>query len=191
MALLIGDHLTPAANQVPYWTGTEWALRDMDPTKIAVLTPSGAIIPTADGAEKTQIEGTNFSYIVLDFDQASAEEAYWSFDLPPDFDATKNIVATFTWKASAAAVAGNVKWGISVGGRADGEVWDAALGAEQTVQPTVEDVATEISKDSVAGWASGLAAGDTVIVMVRRVAGDDTMAEDARLLMVVISYEET
>ncbi|MBA7605664.1 hypothetical protein ES703_12798 [subsurface metagenome] len=189
MALLIGDHLTPAANQVPYWTGTEWALRDMDPTKIAVLTPSGAIIPAADGAEKTQIDGTNFSYFVLDFDKASAEEAYWEFAIPPDFDNTKNILVTFFWKA-VAAVAGNVKWGVSVLGRANGEVWDAALGAEQTVTDDTEDVATEMSVSSVSAFASGWEGYDAAIVKVRRVAGDDTMDEDARLLMVVISYEE-
>ena len=190
MGLILGDHLTPTTDNVPYWTGTEWALRAVDRTKIAVLTPAGAIIPAADGGAKTQIEGTNFSYFVLDFDQTSPEEAYWQFDIPPDFDATKNIVVTFTWKGIA-AVAGDVKWGVSVAGRADGEVWDAALGAEQTVQPTVEDVITEISKDSVAAFASGWVGGDTAIVKVRRVAGDDTLAEDARLLMVVISYEET
>jgi hypothetical protein len=159
-------------------------------TKIAVLTPAGAIMPTVNPAEQHMIDGTNFSYYVLDFDQTTPELAYWEFAIPPDFNATKNIVVTFFWKAIA-AVAGNVKWGVSVLGREDGEVWDAALGAEQTVQPTVEDVITEISVDSVAAFASGWAAGDAAIVQVRRVAGDDTLAEDARLLMVVISYEET
>ncbi len=190
MAFIYGDPANWSEEDILRFLDGRWTSVAHDRTKIAVLTPAGAIIPVADGAAKTQIEGTNFSYFVLDFDQTSPEEAYWQFDIPPDFDATKNIVVTFTWKGIA-AVAGDVKWGVSVAGRADGEVWDAALGAEQTVQPTVEDVITEISKDSVAAFASGWVGGDTAIVKVRRVAGDDTLAEDARLLMVVISYEET
>lgn len=171
-------------------TGVHSDMIRQDKTKIAVLTPSGAIIPTADGAEQQMIDGTNFSYYVLDFDQTSPEEAYWQFALPPDFDATKNIVVTFFWKAIAAGV-GNVKWGVSVLGRADGEVWDVALGPQQDVTDTTEDVATEVSKCAVPAFASGWAAGDVAIVEVMRIAGADTLAEDARLLMVVIDYEET
>ncbi|GAI39253.1 unnamed protein product [marine sediment metagenome] len=44
-----------------------------------VLTPAGAIIPTAAGAEQKQIEGTNHSYYVLAFDTTTLEKADWQF----------------------------------------------------------------------------------------------------------------
>lgn len=52
------------------------------PYRTIVLTPGGAILPSSNGAGRTQTDGTNLSYLTLDFDQSTDEKAYWIFRVP-------------------------------------------------------------------------------------------------------------
>jgi len=165
-----------------------WA-NPADKTKIAVLTPSGAILPATAGAEQAKTDGTNFSYYTLNFDQTAEEKAYWEFALPPDFDAAQNILIDIWWFG--ALITGAAVFGVSVLGRTTGEAYDAALGTEQLVTTTIAGVTLQLNKSTPAAFASGWAAGDVVIIKLARKAADvaDTLAEDAKMVMVVVSYE--
>jgi len=157
-------------------------------TRLIVLTAAGAITPTTGGAAQTKVDGTNHTFYVLDYDPAADEHAYWQFAVPDDYDGG-NITVTIVYKA-VAAITGAVVWNCRTLGITDGEVWDAALGTAQAVTDTVEDIATEINEVSFTAFSPGWAAGDQIIFEVTRDADNasDTLAEDARLLMVKIAY---
>ncbi len=156
------------------------------PTRFMTLFPDDAILPTTNPAAKAKIDGTNFSYDVLDFDQATEESCFWERFLTPDYDA-ENIVLDIYWIATPAA--GDVKFGFSVLGREKGETWDAALGTERTVvQPT--GGAGVLNKARITTFSPGWSPGDVLLFKLARKAADaaDTLAADARVVKVVVSY---
>lgn len=156
------------------------------PTRFMTLIPEDAILPTASPPALTMVDGANFSYNVLDFDQDAEEKAYWEWFLTPDY-LEENIVVDIYWIATPAA--GDVKFGFSVLGREKGEAWDAALGAERTVvQPT--GGAGVLNKARITTFSPNWTAGDVVLFKLARKAADvaDTLAADARVVKVVASY---
>ena len=65
-----------------------------------ILTAAGAIVPTTSGAAKTQVDGTNHSYYVLDYDASSDEAAFWQWTMPDSYD-NGTIDITYYWEAGA------------------------------------------------------------------------------------------
>ena len=96
-----------------------------------VMLPEDAILPVANPPAKASTDGANFSYETLDYDDGTEETAYWERWLTPDYD-LENVVADIDWIAAAGA--GDVKFGLQVLGRAEGEAWDVALGAEGSLK---------------------------------------------------------
>ena len=156
------------------------------PTRFMTLIPDDAVLPAANPAALASVDGVNFSYECLDFDQATEESAYWEWYLSPDY-LSENIVVDIYWIATPAA--GDVKFGFSVLGREKGETWDSALGTERTVvQPT--GGAGVLNKARITTFSPGWAAGDVLLFKLARKAADaaDTLADDARMVKVVVSY---
>ena len=156
------------------------------PTRFLELIPDDASLPAAGAPAKSTIDGANFSYDVLDFDQAAEEKCYWQKFLTPDYHA-ENLVVDIYWVATPAA--GDVKWGVSVLGRQKGETWDAALGTEKVVVGTTQG-ANLLNRTRIATFSPNWAPLDSIVVKLARKAADaaDTLAADARVLKVVPSY---
>jgi hypothetical protein len=94
-------------------------------TECLMLDAGAAIVPSSGGAATGQVDDTNFSYRVLDFDDTSDENAYWSFELPANFAGfTASVTPVWTVAACTADTADDVCWIIDGGGIADDEAWD-------------------------------------------------------------------
>ncbi|MBA7716740.1 hypothetical protein ES703_125816 [subsurface metagenome] len=149
-----------------------------------VMLPEDAILPVANPPAKASTDGANFSYETLDYDDGTEETAYWERWLTPDYD-LENVVADIDWIAAAGA--GDVKFGLQVLGRAEGEAWDVALGAEETViSPT--GGAGVLNRARISTFAPGWAKEDNLVFKLARKAADDNLVGDAKVLKVVVSY---
>jgi len=159
-----------------------------DKTRPINLTPAGATIPATNGAEQTQVNGTNFSYYVLNFDKATDEKAYWFFIVPEKYDGG-NVVFNVWCKTT--VTTGNVMWVIKTVDVADGATFDSALSTTiafdaKAVDGTAGD-AFIASKTSDPGWTAGRYA----IIELSRDADNasDTADADVSVLMIEINYE--
>lgn len=155
--------------------------------RCVTLLPCDAVLPTANPPAKTKTDGANFTYDTLDFDPDTEQSAYWVFNLSPDYT-DENFMLLIRWKST--ATTGDVKWGLSVLGREEGEVWDAALGTEQTKITTAQDVAGELAYSLIPSFNPLCSPNDTVIVKLARKAADglDTMAADACVTEVFLVF---
>lgn len=160
---------------------------DYDKGRRAVLTPSGAIVPTTAGAEQKQTNGTNFSYYTLNFDKATDEAAYWVFNVPDDYDG--GAIAVNIWYKTTVNT-GAVVFNVQVLGREEGETFDSALGTAQAVTDTVPATAGNIGICAPPAFSPGWSAGDLVVVKLLRDAdnGSDTADADIEVVMVEVEY---
>ena len=131
--------------------------------------------------------GQNIPYNQIEFDPATEEAGWWGFALPKNFLREQPIKVRVHWIAET-AIAGDVVLGISVLGREEGEVFDAALGTEVEVTDTTQDVAGEMTTTEITLTPAqhALAPGDVVTLQLARKAANaaDTLAEDADVVMV-------
>ncbi len=167
----------------------EITLGSATPHRHMILLPEDAILPTANPPAKATTDGANFSYETLAYDQATEEKAYWERWLSPDYK-NENITADIFWKATPAT--GDVKWGIQVLGRKEGETWDSALGTEKTVVDATGG-AEVVNKASIQTFPPNWEGQDILMFKIARKAadGEDTLAGDAEILKVVIKYTTT
>jgi len=144
-------------------------------------------MPVANPPALVTTDGANFSYNTLDFAPDTEESCYWEKPLAPDY-AGEDIFLIIKWKST--AIAGNVKWGVSVLGREAGEVFDVALGTEQTIITTTENVAGELVYSLILPFPPSLSPNDTLIVKLARKAADaaDTMLTDALVMEVFLVW---
>lgn len=154
------------------------------------LSAAGMWPSTTNGcADATKVEfGTNdIDVYVMDFDQSSDEYAQISIAMPTDWDGS-TITAQFYWTSG---TTGAVVWGIQGQSYGDGVAIDSSWGTAQTV--TDSNAATDrvqISSVTSAVTISGAGAGELVQFRIYRDAdnGSDTLAADARLVGVLITY---
>lgn len=155
----------------------------------ATLTPLGAVIDTGDaGPSKTQIDGTNHAYYVLDYADAATETAYWQFSMPRDYVA-RDMVFIIRW-FSAAATTNEARWAVATLGRTNDEAWDVALSADIAVDDTTSGTAGRISEATITMTSAqhGIVDGDTVVVAIRRLGGhaNDDLVGDARFVSCLV-----
>lgn len=135
---------------------------------------------------------TRNSHLVLEFDDASTESAYWQCLMPRHY-AGGGVTATIVWMG-ATATSGNVVWGVAFE-RHDDEVTD--LDADSFATAGTATAATAATSGAVQYTAiaftngaamDSIAAGEAFRIRVQRVGGDaaDTMAGDAQLLCVEV-----
>ncbi len=159
-----------------------------DKTRHINLTPAGAIVPATNGAEQTQVDGTNKSYYVLNYDKSTDEHAYWHFVVPEQYDGGNCV---FDIWCKSAATSGAVIFVISTGDVADAATFDAALGTTITfdakaVDGTAGD-AFVASKTADPGWTAGRLA--TVKLTRDADNANDTAGADVSVLIIEIKFE--
>ncbi len=127
----------------------------------------------------------------MDFDQTTNEYAQWNVAMPSDWDAG-TVNAVFYWTVAAGA-AGTVIWyfqGIAYG---DDDPIDVAWGAAQGVTDNWlanddEHITGTTASVTVAGTP---AASEDVQFRCYRDAASDTMADDARLIKIRVTFTRT
>lgn len=165
VVLLGNQTVTIGSGSAPTYSGGD------RPTRTAILTASGAILPSSNAPTRSTVTGTNFAYTVLDYPLVgTASQAYWILRMPNGFDGTADITVLVYWKGDAAST--NPTWGIAGLGRIEGEAWDTALGTENTAADS-QAAAADLATTSITWTAAnhGLAAGDIAVVRIRRTAG--------------------
>ena len=158
-----------------------------DVTRLIVLTPGAAILPSSGAPALSQINGTNFPFYALDFDQATDETAFWEFIVPADF-VSQNVTISAWWLST--VTSGAVTWALQTGSRGSGAAFDSALGTAQTVTTTTAGTAGYLNKSTFPAFNPGWTARQIGIIKLYRDADNasDTMAADARLVMLEIGY---
>jgi hypothetical protein len=176
-------------------SGADWeAIEGEAPSATGeiMLTAAGGWPSTTGGcAANAKVEyGTNdVDLYALDFDPDADEYAQWTVWMPDDWDGG-TIAAKFAW--TAASGSGDVVWAIQGRAYANDDPIDAAWGTAQTAT----DALTATGDLCISGatpdctLAGTPAAGQFVQLRVYRDANaaGDTLAADARLLAVKITY---
>ncbi len=164
----------------------------VDTTGEIMLTAAGGWPSTTGGcAANAKVEyGTNdVDLYTLDFDPDSDEYAQWTVWMPDDWDGG-TVTAKFAW--TAASGSGDAVWGIQGRAYADDDAIDAAWGTAQTVADTLTAAGDVCLSGATPACtlAGSPAAGQLVQFRVYRDAdaGGDTLAADARLLAVKLTY---
>ena len=160
------------------------------PYRTIVLTPGGAITPSANGVDKSTTDGTNFSYQTMDFDNTVDQIAYWVFKVPGSLTSTTAEVSIL-WTAAAGTVGDEVQFEVSAGGRANDEVIDTALGTAVELDDAL--IATgDLHITSAVTLTHGWVADDLAIVkLIRDVDGPSgtDLAQDAKVLGLIIEWK--
>ena len=159
---------------------------------IMLTAAGGAPLTTAGCSEPTKVEAAtnDINYFVLDFDASTEEHAFWSFQMPENWDAG-TVNAQFYWTNASGLTTEGVVWGIAGGCWADDAAIDASLGTEiSTTDTWLAQGDMHISPESSDITIANAAAGEWVNIVVARKTGDasDDMTGDARLIGVKLTY---
>ncbi len=157
-----------------------------------VWIPASAWIPrttTGAGIDSRELSTNKINTDELLFDAGTDEFAQALVVMPNNWNAG-TVTAKFHWTASTGS--GDVVWGLQGRAYANDDALDQAMGTAQTATDTLTatndvDISPATSAITLGGTA---AAGNPVIFQVYRDAdaAGDTLAVDARLLGVEISY---
>lgn len=157
-----------------------------------VWIPASAWIPrTTSGCGVNSLEASTnkVNYDVLEFDAAAIEYAQAMVIMPNNWNAG-TITSKFHW--TAASGSGDVVWQLSGRSYANDDAIDQATGTPQTATDTLTaandvDISPATSAITLTGTAAN---GNPIVYELSRKATDagDTLAVDARLLGVEISY---
>jgi hypothetical protein len=157
-----------------------------------VWIPASAWIPrttTGAGIDSREQSTNKINTDELLFDAGTDEFAQAMIVMPNNWNAG-TVTAKFHWTASTSS--GDVVWGLQGRAYANDDALDQAMGTAQTATDTLTatndvDISPATSAITLGGTA---ASGNPVIFQVYRDAdaGGDTLATDARLLGVEISY---
>lgn len=158
------------------------------------LTASGMVPAETNGAAQNKnVSGTNsHNYYTLDFDQTTQEFACATLRMPSDWDAG-TITAEFDWTRVGTSTSG-VVWALEAVAMNDGDTIATAYGTAQQIADSPTAATTllmfQTSATPAITIADSPAAGDVVLFRVKRVPSDgsDTLAADAMLIGVMISY---
>jgi hypothetical protein len=161
-------------------------------TDTLTLAASGGWPSTTNGcaaAAQTEHATNDVDLVTLDFDAASDEFAQFTTWMPDDWNGG-TVTAKVAW--TAASSSGDVIWGVQGRAYADDDAIDQAWGTAQTVTDTLTAVGDMCITDATSAitLAGSPAGGQIVQWRVYRDAdaGGDTLAADARLVAVKITY---
>ena len=157
---------------------------------------AGSFAPRATNGATAKTEEYTTNDINLDqylFDSATEEGVQVQISMPDMWD-KGTILAKVYWDAvTGASAADKVSWGIRGGALSNDEAIDTALGTQKVVDDVMIAVGDlHITPVSTAITISGTPALNDMIVLqvVRNVAGNDDMTEDAKFLGLKIQYKE-
>lgn len=155
--------------------------------------PAGAMTPqTTNGpASLAQTEGSNSSYLSLDFDASTEEGAIFQIPMPQSWNAgTLNFVGDWT---SGDTTASGIALALQALACGDGDALDDSWGTAVVVRDASQGTAGDIYRTAVSGNVTvggSPAAGENVRFRVFRDVDDtgDTMTADMKLLSLKITY---
>ncbi|GAG70811.1 unnamed protein product [marine sediment metagenome] len=154
------------------------------------LLPKDAILPVSNKPALTQINSTSHSYNVLDFDKDTAETCYWHLTIPASYN---DQPITVKIKYIANATTGDVIWVAGIRGIDPNENVNYSLGEEDNIftPDTVNATANYLNVATLSIHSRFFKKGEWLSIPIRRFAnnGDDTLTVDARLLEVVMEWE--
>jgi hypothetical protein len=140
---------------------------------------------------KTEMATNKENYYTLDFDAATTESAEWTVAMPSDWDAS-TITAVFYWMHGGTTTNFGVTWALDAYSFGDSDAGDAAFGTQQHIPDTGGTTSDVYISDATPAITVGgtPAAGELVQFRVQRLPndGDDSMAVDAKLLGVMLTY---
>jgi hypothetical protein len=158
---------------------------------------SGNAAPQVERVQGTEANPKKHM-VVLRFDSATEEMAYWTFQLPHEAAAAPTFTLRLTWTSVAAITSTNVVWGGRISAVTAGDA-DTPIEHAQAAQQTVTSAnnTTEAGRAIAASitftnaQADGVVPDDFVAVQISRVAanGSDTLAEDARLISAALTFD--
>ena len=154
-------------------------MKGLDPFTVH-LDSRSASLPAVNPAVRVKVAGTNVLYDVLDFDQTTAQSAYWAVALPAGITFTTATLEIYSTQA--AATTGTVGWLIKTAARAGGDVIDNAGVTDTVTADNVEGVAGKVHRQAVALTITGWAASRMLFVTITRDVANDNVAENARFL---------
>lgn len=150
------------------------------------LKPQDVVLPASNKPALVQVNGTNNSFFVLDFDPNAIEKCFLHFTIPKNWD-EGNVTVYFKYRAT--ATSGAVVWQIKYRGISETEDIDPVL-TEELILGTVSAISNGLSIAFENFPLTGVTAGEWLIFKVGRYGshGADTLTVDARLLEVVIEW---
>ena len=160
------------------------------------LHPRSAIPDSSTGAQHDVIDGTNFPIPVLAFDTTAEEQAYWTFRAV--LYGSGNLTVDVDWYADTAS-SGDVRFGAAIAvitpntDTQDIET-DAFATANETTDSHLGTTNQRLHRLTITiSNLDSLAADDWVVLKLYRDIGDaaDTMAGDALVAMINVSYSDT
>ena len=179
--------------QVVQWNGMAWEpATSSGGGSTNLWFPAAQWIPRTTngcGVDSIELSTNKINLDELLFDAASIEYAQLATVMPTNWD-LGTITAKFHWRAASGS--GDVVWALSARSYANDDALDQATGTAQSVTDTLtaaNDLC--VSPATPAITVTGTAAsGNLVLFEVSRTAtaGGDTLAVDARLVGVEISY---
>jgi TM2 domain-containing membrane protein YozV len=155
------------------------------PKRTIVLTSEGATLGTTGNATRTLIDGTGYSYYVLEYPLTATGNAYWNWIMPDSYDGGTVDVSLY-WNSGGSST-NSAHWAVATGSINEGTVLGSALsGTGNILKASQGDSKMTISNLSISnpGWS----AGNLTIFRVYRDLNTDTLAATANLLRVKIEY---
>lgn len=127
-------------------------------------------------------------YRVLDFDQSTDEQSFWTFVVPDSFTSLGD--AQINWQSG--TTTNDVIWAIQGACVTNAEAMDVALSTAQTVTDTALGTANQKNEATITSlsFAGTCAAGELMHVRLYRDAdaAGDTHAADARFINLEVEY---
>ena len=144
-----------------------------------------ALLPTTLAPGVEFINGTNFNYMVLHFDQAGGEHCWFFGQIPENYGAAANCEVDVSWKSNAATT-GNVIWAVQILGRTQAETWDVAL-SSQVQATSTRAAANALHVLTISLTAPALAPGDEFVMnLIRNFDSVANYTADADLIGVIL-----
>jgi len=158
------------------------------PKRTLVLTAAGGLQKPSAAPTRTTTDGTNFTYVALDYPDSSTTSASWLFAVPDSFDAsTTTVDVTLNWLAS---TTGNVRWEVAIDGKTTTQAFDSALQTAVAANYAANGTANQLTQSAVGAVTSGWAGGKVAVVRINRIGADagDSLAAAARLISVKLEW---
>lgn len=156
----------------------------------AYLSVIEAIPDIANGPELVTIDGTNYDWRALNFDDTTSEYAAWQFIVPDTYPGG-SVEADIYWTSS--TITGAVVWGIDYGSVSNSQSVDALVGGGNSIIHTTDPTAGDLNIGSPFPDDPGWNIGDIGIVRIKRFANapQDTMTGDAHLIGIRLKWSDT
>ena len=156
------------------------------PKRTIVLTSEGATLGNSGNATRTLIDGTGYSYYVLEYPYlTSSANAYWNWIMPDSYDGG-GIDVSIYWNSGGSST-NPAHWAVKTGSINEGTILgDTLSGTGNILKASQGDSKMTISNLSISspGWS----AGNLTIFRVYRDLNTDSLAATANLLRVKIEY---